>query len=83
LNWTGHPFAQANWYGFGRLAWNLELSSEKIAEEWLQQTFSKDSNFVKTISKIMLQSRESVVKYMAPFGLHHYGDQSSLWPWTG
>ena len=71
LNWTGHPFGQSNWYGFGRLAWNPELSSEKIAEEWLQQTFSKDSNFVKTISKIMLQSRESVVKYMTPFGLHH------------
>lgn len=71
LNWTGHPFSQANWYGFGRLAWNPELNSEKIAEEWLQQTFSKDSNFVKTISKIMLQSRESVVKYMTPFGLHH------------
>lgn len=71
LNWTGHPFSQANWYGFGRLAWNPELSSEKIAEEWLQQTFSKDSNFVKTISKIMLQSRESVVKYMTPLGLHH------------
>ena len=71
LNWTGHPFGQSNWYGFGRLAWNPELSSEKIAEEWLQQTFSKDSNFVKMISKIMLQSRESVVKYMTPFGLHH------------
>ena len=71
LNWTGHPFSQANWYGFGRLAWNPELSSEKIAEEWLQQTFSKDSNFVKMISKIMLQSRESVVKYMTPLGLHH------------
>ena len=71
LNWTGHPFGQANWYGFGRLAWNPELNSEKIAEEWLQQTFSKDSNFVKTISKIMLQSRESVVKYMTPLGLHH------------
>ena len=71
LNWTGHPFGQSNWYGFGRLAWNPELNSEKIAEEWLQQTFSKDSNFVKTISKIMLQSRESVVKYMTPFGLHH------------
>ena len=71
LNWTGHPFGQSNWYGFGRLAWNPELSSEKIAEEWLQQTFSKDSNFVKTISKIMLQSRESVVKYMTPLGLHH------------
>lgn len=71
LNWTGHPFGQANWYGFGRLAWNPELNSEKIAEEWLQQTFSKDSNFVKMISKIMLQSRESVVKYMTPFGLHH------------
>ena len=71
LNWTGHPFGQANWYGFGRLAWNPELNSEKIAEEWLQQTFSKDSNFVKMISKIMLQSRESVVKYMTPLGLHH------------
>ena len=71
LNWTGHPFGQSNWYGFGRLAWNPELNSEKIAEEWLQQTFSKDSNFVKMISKIMLQSRESVVKYMTPLGLHH------------
>lgn len=71
LNWTGHPFAQANWYGFGRLAWNPELKSEKIAEEWLQQTFSGNPNFVKIISKIMLQSRESVVKYMTPLGLHH------------
>lgn len=71
LNWTGHPFAQANWYGFGRLAWNPELSSDEIAKEWLQQTFSRDSNFVESISKIMHQSRESVVKYMTPLGLHH------------
>lgn len=71
LNWTGHPFAQANWYGFGRLAWNPELNSEQIAKEWLQQTFSNKADFTKIISKMMIQSRESVVKYMTPLGLHH------------
>lgn len=71
LNWTGHPFAQANWYGFGRLAWNPELNSEQIAKEWLQQTFSNNSDFVASISKMMIKSRESVVKYMTPLGLHH------------
>ncbi|MFT3920712.1 alpha-glucuronidase family glycosyl hydrolase [Cloacibacterium sp.] len=71
LNWTGHPFAQANWYSFGRLAWNPELNSEQIAKEWLQQTFSNNSDFVASISKMMIKSRESVVKYMTPLGLHH------------
>lgn len=71
LNWTGHPFAQANWYGFGRLAWNPELNSEQIAKEWLQQTFSNNPDFTKIVSKMMIQSRESVVKYMTPLGLHH------------
>ena len=70
-NWTGHPFGQANWYGFGRLAWNPYISSEEIAEEWLKMTFSKDPEFVDPIKKMMIDSRESVVKYMTPLGLHH------------
>ncbi|MBK0369402.1 alpha-glucuronidase family glycosyl hydrolase [Flavobacterium agrisoli] len=71
LNWCGHPFAQANWYGFGRLAWNPDLSADSIANEWLRMTFSNEENFVKPIQKLMLQSRETVVNYMTPLGLHH------------
>lgn len=70
-NWTGHPFAQANWYGFGRMAWNPYLSSGKIAEEWLKMTFTNNKNFVEPVKEMMLNSRESVVKYMTPLGLHH------------
>lgn len=83
-NWTGHHFAQANWYCFGRLAWNHTLSSEQIAEEWLLQTFSHDIGFVEPIKNMMLESHEAVVNYMMPLGLHHifaedhhYGPQ----PW--
>lgn len=71
LNWTGHPFAQANWYGFGRLAWNPYLDAETIADEWLRATFSNDENFVQPIKKMMIDSRETVVNYMTPLGLHH------------
>jgi alpha-glucuronidase len=71
INWTGHPFGQANWYAFGRLAWDHELSSSQIAEEWIQQTFHNDPNVVTVIKSIMLTSHEALVRYMTPLGLHH------------
>lgn len=70
-NYCGHPFSQANWYAFGRLAWNPELTSEQIAKEWLEQTFSKDSNFVNPMEKVMESSRKACMNYMMPLGLHH------------
>ena len=70
-NWTGHLFGQSSWYCFGRLAWNYELSSEEIADEWVKMTLSKDENTVGEIKNIMLDSRENVVNYMTPLGLHH------------
>ncbi|MEJ5351767.1 MAG: alpha-glucuronidase family glycosyl hydrolase [Melioribacteraceae bacterium] len=70
-NWTGHLFGQANWYAFGRLAWNHELTSEEIADEWIRQTFSNDEDVVSKIKSIMLKSREDCVNYMTPLGLHH------------
>ncbi len=85
LNWTGHPFAQANWYGFGRLAWNPYLDSEIIADEWLRSTFSNDENFVKPVKKMMIESREAVVNYMTPLGLHHIMDTGHHYgpgPWV-
>jgi alpha-glucuronidase len=83
-NWTGHPFGQANWYGFGRLAWDHELSPEQIAEEWARQTFSNNPVAVNRIKHIMLSSREAVVNYMTPLGLHHimgYGHHYGPAPW--
>ena len=71
INWTGHPFGQANWYGFGRLAWNPYLNSEEIAREWLKMTFSDNQGFVDKMTEVMLDSREAVVDYMTPLGLHH------------
>ncbi len=70
-NWCGHHFSQANWYAFGRLAWDPSLSSEQIAREWLEQTFCSDENFVFMMSTIMEESRETCVDYMMPLGLHH------------
>ncbi len=70
-NWCGHHFSQANWYAFGRLAWNPNLSSEQIAKEWLEQTFNIDENFVFLMSTVMEESREACVSYMMPLGLHH------------
>jgi alpha-glucuronidase len=70
-DWTGAPFAQANWYAFGRLAWNPELSAREIAEEWLRMTFSSDPKFLEPALSMMLRSREAVVDYMTPLGLHH------------
>src|SRR5690606_6598290 len=83
-NWTGHPFAQANWYAFGRLAWDHELSSEQIADEWVRMTLTNVPEAVQTIKDIMAHSYENMVNYMMPLGLnvlsslgHHYGPQ----PW--
>ena len=70
-NWCGHHFAQANWYAFGRMAWNPELTSDQIADEWLRQTFSTDNQFVEPVKKMMLASREACVHYEMPLGLHH------------
>jgi alpha-glucuronidase len=79
-NWTGHLFAQSNWYTLGRLAWNHELTSEKIAEEWIRQTFSNDKTLMDKVRGIMMTSYEAMVNYMTPLGLnhimgysHHYG----------
>lgn len=70
-NWCGHPFAAANWFAFGRLAWDHRLSSENIADDWLRMTFSNDPRFVEAAKKMMIDSREAVVRYMMPLGLHH------------
>lgn len=70
-NWCGHHFAQANWYVFGRLAWNNQLTAKEIATEWLKQTFSHDQRFIDDLSNVMMQSREAAVNYMTPLGLHH------------
>ncbi|WP_276892688.1 alpha-glucuronidase [Hallella bergensis] len=70
-NWCGHPFSLANWYAFGRLAWNPELSSEEIADEWLRQTFSMPDEAIATLKGVMMESREACVNYMMPLGLHH------------
>ena len=84
-NWTGHHFAQANWYAFGRQSWDHELSSAQIADEWVRMTFTNDPEFVKPVTNMMLSSWETVVNYMMPLGLHHifawdhhYGPE----PWT-
>ncbi|MBN1967470.1 MAG: alpha-glucuronidase [Anaerolineae bacterium] len=70
-NWCGHPFAAANWYAFGRLAWDHRLASEAIADEWLRMTFTNKEEFVESAKAIMMASREAVVDYMTPLGLHH------------
>lgn len=71
-NWCGHPFSQANWYAFGRLAWNPSLTAEEIAHEWLVQTYENhDEKFTKPVEMMMMTSREACVNYMMPLGLHH------------
>ena len=70
-NWCGHHFAQANWYAFGRLAWNPSLTSEQIADEWIRLTFSSDERMLVPIKQIMQESREACVSYMMPLGIHH------------
>lgn len=84
VNWCGHDFAQANWYAYGRLAWNPDLSAEEIAREWLAQTFTTDRRFVESMTQVMMESREAVVDYMMPLGLHHifaWGHHYGPEPW--
>ncbi len=71
LNWCGHPFAQSNWYAYGRLAWNPNFTAEQLADEWIKLTFTNDKLAVTDIKKIMMGSRETIVNYMTPLGLHH------------
>ena len=87
-NWCGHPFAQANWYAFGRLAWNPDLSEQAIANEWLKQTCYATPNVPDTTHQALVQmmsdSREAVVNYMMPLGLHHlfaWGHHYGPEPW--
>jgi alpha-glucuronidase len=70
-NWTGHHFAQANWYAFGRLAWNPDISSRQIAEEWIKMTLTHEPQAVASLVRILLESHEALVDYMTPLGLHH------------
>lgn len=83
-NWSGSNFDQANWYAFGRLAWSPTSSAEDIARDWVRMTFSNDPTFVARVVEMMMRSRQAVVDYMTPLGLHHlmaeghhYGPQ----PW--
>ncbi|WP_179021882.1 alpha-glucuronidase family glycosyl hydrolase [Winogradskyella forsetii] len=85
MNWTGNPMLQANWYGYGRLAWNPYLSAEDIAEDWLRSTFSNDKRFIEPVKKMMMTTTEAVVNYMTPFGLHHImatGHHYGPGPWV-
>ena len=75
-NWCGHHFAQSSWYGFGRMAWDVTLTAEEIAQEWLEQTFTSDPDFVEPVLDMMMTSRESAVDYMMPLGFHH------IFAWT-
>src|SRR5690606_19837357 len=70
-NWSGSHFDQANWYAFGRLAWDPRLDSESIADEWLRMTCSNNATFLEQATGMMMRSREAVVDYMTPLGLHH------------
>jgi alpha-glucuronidase len=84
-NWTGHLLAQANWYAFGRLAWDHSLTSEAIADEWTRLTFGHDDATVATIKHLLVGSRETVVNYSMPLGLHHImaeGHHYGPGPWV-
>ncbi|HEY6955014.1 MAG TPA: alpha-glucuronidase family glycosyl hydrolase [Flavisolibacter sp.] len=84
-DWTNNPFGQSTWYAFGMLAWDHDLSASQIADEWIRQTFSNESTVVNTIKGIMLTSREAVVNYMTPLGLHHImatGHHYGPGPWV-
>jgi len=84
-NWCGHHFSQSNWYAFGRLAWNPELSAKQIADEWTRMTFGNEEKTVRTIRDVMMGSRETFVNYTMPLGLHHMigGDHYAPQPWNG
>lgn len=75
-NWCGHHFAQSSWYGFGRMAWDVNLTSEEIAQEWIAQTFTDEPEFAEPVLEMMMTSREAAVDYMMPLGFHH------IFAWT-
>lgn len=84
INWCGHDFAQSNWYAFGRLSWNPSLTSQEIAKEWLEQTFTTNRDFVIPMTEMMMDSYETAVDYMMPLGLHHlfaWGHHYGPEPW--
>jgi alpha-glucuronidase len=83
-NWCGHHFSQSNWYAFGRLAWNPDLSAESIADEWTRMTFTNDDEVAAVIRNMMMSSREAFVNYTMPLGLHHLigGDHYAPMPWN-
>lgn len=84
-NWTGSHFDQANWYAFGRMAWDPTLAADAVAREWVQQTFTTAPRAVDGIVSMMLASREAVVDYMTPLGLHHLmgtGHHHGPAPWV-
>ncbi|CAL4869531.1 Extracellular xylan exo-alpha-(1-_2)-glucuronosidase (plasmid) [Asticcacaulis sp. MM231] len=84
-NWTGSDFDQANWYAFGRLAWNPDASSRDIATDWVHMTFSDDPAFVTPVVDMMMNSREAMADYMTPLGLHHQmatGHHYGPGPWV-
>jgi alpha-glucuronidase len=70
-NWTGHDFAQANWYAYGRLAWDPGLDAAAIADEWIEMTWGHAPDLVSSVRSLMLGSRETYVDYTMPLGLHH------------
>jgi alpha-glucuronidase len=85
-NWTGHDMLQANWYAFGRLAWDPDMSSARIADEWVKMTLSRDPKVVAVVAKMLLDSHEALVDYMTPLGLHHQmwgGHHYGPAPWWG
>ncbi len=84
-NWTGSVFDQANWYVFGRMAWDPDASARDIAQDWLKQTFTDDPRFVAPVTELMMGSREAAVDYMVPLGLHHQMAESTHYgpgPWV-
>ena len=84
-NWTGSHFDQANWYVFGRLAWNPATSAREVAQEWVKMTFTNDAALVEPVVNMMMRSREAAVNYMTPLGLHHQMARTSHYgpgPWV-
>lgn len=89
--WTGHPLAQANFYGYGRLCWNADLTAEEIAEEWVKLTLGTDAEILDTMLPMLMSSRVTYENYTSPLGVgwmvyphHHYGpniDGYEYTPW--
>jgi alpha-glucuronidase len=84
-NWTGHLFGQANWYAFGKMAWNPYQDAESIASEWIKLTFGHEQKLLSSVQNIMMESHEAAVNYMTPLGLHHLMGRSHHYgpgPWV-